>query len=581
MIKPITPFFLLSFYLILSIQQLDYLYPKTTFALLSPFFTNLIYNTCIRKIRGVFQLNKIPAEYNLAQDIDRFADDPHRIALRWENEHGVKKELSYLQLREESNQFANALRQAGLTKGDTLMVMLPRTPETYSVYLGALKSGIIITPGSELLQPKDLLYRTQHSKAKAVVCYHTLLDRIDEIRGQASDLQLFICVGDKQEKWTAYDDFIQSMSTDFEIVATHSSDIAFLNYTSGTTGNPKGVIHSHSWAYIHQIVAAKQWLGIKEGDVVWGTAAPGWGKWTWTPFLSALGSGATSISYLGNFNPRKYIHIINEYQVNVLCCTPTEYRMLVKLPNLDQYKLPSLRYAVSAGEALNPQVIQKFKDQFGITIRDGYGQTETTLLIATLADMEEKRGSMGKPTPENFISIIDEDGNPLPAGEVGHIAVHKDSPALFKGYLNDPERTASSFKGDWYLTGDLASMDNEGYYWYKGRADDIIISSGYTIGPAEVEDALDLHPAVQESAVVASPDEVRGFIVKAFVVLKDPKAASDSLIKELQHHVKKITASYKYPREIEFITDLPRTISNKVRRVVLRELERNRKLALN
>jgi acetyl-CoA synthetase len=369
------------------------------------------------------------------------------------------------------------------------------------------------------------------------------------------------------------------MSTDFEIVSTLSKDIAFLNYTSGTTGNPKGVIHSHSWGYIHQIVAAKQWLGIQEGDVVWGTAAPGWGKWTWTPFLSALGSGATSISYLGTFNPKKYMHIINEYQVNVLCCTPTEYRMLVKLPHLEQYNLSSLRYAVSAGEALNPQVIEKFKEQFGVTIRDGYGQTETTLLIATLADMEEKRGSMGKPTPENIIAIIDEDGNTLPSGEVGHIAVHKDSPALFKGYLNEPERTASSFKGDWYLTGDLASMDKDGYYWYKGRADDVIISSGYTIGPAEVEDALDIHPAVQESAVVASPDEVRGFIVKAFVVLKDPKMASDALIKELQHHVKRVTAAYKYPREIEFIAELPRTISNKVRRVVLRELERSKKLA--
>lgn len=523
----------------------------------------------------------IPAEYNLTRDIDQFAEDPQRIAIRWENEHGENKELSYLQLREESNQFANALKKAGLTKGDTLMVMLPRIPETYSVYLGALKSGIIITPGSELLQPKDLLYRIQHSKAKAVVCEHSLLNRINEIRGQGPDLAHFISVGGAQEGWTTYDEFIKSMSTDFEIVSTRSSDVAFLNYTSGTTGNPKGVIHSHSWAYIHQVVAAKQWLGIKEGDIVWGTAAPGWGKWTWTPFLSALGSGATSISYLGTFNPRKYMHIINEYQVNILCCTPTEYRMLVKLPNLDQYNLSSLRYAVSAGEALNTQVIEKFKEQFGITIRDGYGQTETTLLIATLANMKEKRGSMGKPTPENIVAIIDEDGNMLQAGEVGHIAIHKDSPALFKGYLNEPERTASSYKGDWYLTGDLASMDGDGYYWYKGRADDVIISSGYTIGPAEVEDVLDLHPAVSESAVVASPDEIRGFIVKAFVVLKDPKMASNTLIKELQHHVKKATASYKYPREIEFITHLPRTISNKVRRVVLRELERSRKIALN
>ena len=266
--------------------------------------------------------------------------------------------------------------------------------------------------------------------------------------------------------------------------------------------------------------------------------------------------------------------------MNVLCCTPTEYRMFTKLPHLDQYELPHLRYAVSAGEALNPQIMETFRDHFGVSIRDGYGQTETTLLIATLTDMEAKKGSMGKPTPENYVAIIDEDGQPVPAGTVGNIAVHKDSPALFKGYLNDPERTAKSYNGDWYLTGDMASMDEDGYFWYKGRSDDIIISSGYTIGPAEVEDALDLHPAVQESAVVASPDETRGFIVKAFVVLKDPKMASDTLIKELQRHVKEMTAAYKYPREIEFIKDLPKTISSKVRRVVLRELEFKRKMAI-
>lgn len=524
---------------------------------------------------------KIPNEYNLARDIDRFADGPSRVAVRWENEHGEKRELTYQQLREESNRFANAMKRLGCKKGDTLLVMLPRTPETYIVYLGALKSGMVISPGSELLRPKDLIYRTLHSGAKAVVCYHTLLDRIDPIREECPDLTHFISVGSKSTSWVEFEDLLKDESTLFDIVSTRSSDTAFLNYTSGTTGNPKGVIHSHSWALVHQLVAAKQWLGIKEGDVVWGTAAPGWGKWTWTPFISALTLGATSFSYLGNFNPKKYLSLMKENVVKVLCCTPTEYRMFTKLPNFQQYQLPFLRHALSAGEALNPQVNEAFKEHFGVPIRDGYGQTETTLLIATLADMEEKKGSMGKPTPGNRVAIIDEDGKILPQGEVGHIAVHKDSPALFKGYLNDSERTAKSFKGDWYLTGDLATMDEDGYFWYKGRSDDIIISSGYTIGPAEVEDALDMHPAVEASAVVASPDEARGFIVKAFVVLKDPKLASDALIKELQHHVKQITAGYKCPREIEFIKDLPRTISNKVRRVVLRELEFKRKLAMD
>ncbi|MGI6125571.1 MAG: AMP-binding protein, partial [Planifilum sp.] len=294
-----------------------------------------------------------------------------------------------------------------------------------------------------------------------------------------------------------------------------------------------------------------------------------------------LGSGATGLVYQGRFDPEKYLSLMQQYRVNVLCCTPTEYRMMAKVEQLERFDLSALRSAVSAGEPLNREVIDTFRKHFGVEVRDGYGQTENTLLVGTLLGMETKPGSMGKPTPGNRVAIIDENGQELPPGQVGDIAVHKDAPALFKGYFRDPERTAESFRGDWYLTGDQAKMDEDGYFWFEGRADDIIISSGYTIGPFEVEDALVKHPSVRECAVVASPDPVRGAIVKAFVVLKRPEEASEQLVKELQEHVKRVTAPYKYPREIEFVSDLPKTTSGKIRRVELRQLEKQRKQNLS
>ncbi|MEW9671056.1 acyl-CoA synthetase [Ammoniphilus sp. 3BR4] len=519
-----------------------------------------------------------PEYYNMAADIDRHAEDATKKALLWEDESGLTTEVTYLQLRQESNKFANAMKSLGLKKGDRVIINLPRIPEAYYVYLGALKMGLVVSPGSEMLMPKDLLYRLEHSKAKAVVCFHDVTDRFNQVKNEVQELKYLITVGGEVGGWQDYRQLVGSQSDVFDIVPTRSDDLAFLNYTSGTTGNPKGVVHHHSWAYAHQAVAARLWLDVKENDVVWATAAPGWAKWNWSPFISTLGSGATGLVYQGRFDAKKYLSLLEKYQVNVLCCTPTEYRLMAKVDGLDQYKLPYLRSTVSAGEPLNRQVIDTFKKYFGVLVRDGYGQTENTLLVGTIMDMEIKVGSMGKPTPGNQVAIIDEEGKPVPPGQVGDIAVHRSAPALFKGYLNDPERTAASYRGDWYLTGDQAKMDEEGYFWFEGRSDDIIISSGYTIGPFEVEDALVKHVAVKECAVVASPDEVRGSIVKAFVILKEQYHRSEQLVKELQEHVKSITAPYKYPREIEFVTELPKTTSGKIRRIELRQFEKYRKI---
>ncbi len=513
-----------------------------------------------------------PQKYNLVSEVERYAQDAQKIALKWEDEAGKTEEITYKNLIENANRVANMFSQSGLQKGDVILVMVPRLIEAYQIYLGALKAGIIVIPSSEMLRKKDIQYRINHGDVKGVVCYHPFVEQFTGVE-EADSLEKFV-IGAEAEGWILVDQKLSEHSASFEYADTNRDDMAFLSYTSGTTGNPKGVVHTHGWGFAHLRTAASSWLGIEEGDNVWATASPGWQKWIWSPFVSVLGSGATGIIYNGRFDAQKYLQLMGEYDVNVLCCTPTEYRIMAKVDNLDQYSFPQLRSAVSAGEPLNREVISIFKQHFNVDVRDGYGQTENTLLIGTTIGMEIKPGSMGKPTPGNRLEIINELGQPCEVGEVGDIAVHVDTPALFKNYYKDPERTAMQFRGDYYITGDKATKDEDGYYWFEGRGDDIIISSGYTIGPFEVEDALVKHPLVKECAVVASPDLIRGNIVKAFVVVREDVDTKDAnLVKVLQEHVKELTAPYKYPRSIEFLTELPKTSSGKIRRVELRKKE--------
>ena len=432
--------------------------------------------------------------------------------------------------------------------------------------------GLVVIPCSEMLRAKDLQYRINHADVKAIISYHEYTEQFTKVKEAESLLKFSI--GDKVEGWLNMNELAETASNELSLADTKSDDMAFLSYTSGTTGNPKGVVHTHGWAYAHLRTSASNWLNIQENDIVWATAGPGWQKWVWSPFLAILGSGATGLSYHGKFQPKRFLKLLQNYKVNVLCCTPTEYRLMVKVDNLASYDLSQLHNAVSAGEPLNAKVFEIFKNQFNIEVRDGYGQTENTLLIGVTNGVEIRLGSMGKQIPGNKVEIIDDNGNPCPAGVVGDIAVHKDTPALFKEYFKDPERTAMQFRGDYYVTGDRAKKDEDGYFWFEGRSDDMIISSGYTIGPFEVEDALVKHPSVKECAVVASPDEIRGHVVKAFVVLKDGLEYEEhALIKELQTFAKEMTAPYKYPRKIEFIDELPKTISGKIRHLELRERE--------
>ncbi|HEX5564599.1 MAG TPA: AMP-binding protein [Sporosarcina sp.] len=516
-----------------------------------------------------------PENYNLVSEFEKYATDNAKRALIYVNSNGQEKEITYVELMAKANKAANVFTENGLGKGDVILVMVPRTIDAYVAYIGALKAGIVVIPSSEMLRSSDIEYRLEHSQAKAIVAFESFMDQFESVKN-LHGVQLFV-IGEAGSGQKSLTRLMESASSDFDGPATKGTDMAFLSYTSGTTGKPKGVVHTHAWAYAHLRTAGPNWLGIEEGDVVWATAAPGWQKWIWSPFVSVLGSGATGLVYDGKFDVKVYLDLIKKYEVNVLCCTPTEYRFMAKAENLQDYDLSSLRSAVSAGEPLNREVIDIFDRTFNLAVRDGYGQTENTLLVGTMLGMEARPGSMGKPTPGNRVDIIDDEGNPVAAGEVGDIAVHISTPALFKEYLNDPERTKMQFRGEYYVTGDRAKLDEDGYFWFEGRGDDIIISSGYTIGPFEVEDALTKHSAVRECAVVGSPDEVRGNIVKAFIVLRNPDMEhSENLVKELQEHVKTLTAPYKYPRKIEFVKELPKTASGKIMRVELRKREQNK-----
>ncbi|UFJ41801.1 acyl--CoA ligase [Brevibacillus humidisoli] len=520
---------------------------------------------------------EIPDFYNFGAQVDQYAQaHPEKPSLVVVNPEGVSQTITYAQLAAYSNRIANGLASLGVERGDKVLVLVPRGKEAYGIYLALLKLGAVVMPGSEMLRSKDIEYRINHAGAKAVIAFAGLIEEVDAIRSACSTLSHTIVIGGgEREGWLSLDQLVEQAADTFESAQTRSDELAFLSYTSGTTGGPKGVMHVHGWPLAHLAVAGTHWLDAREDDLVWATAGPGWAKWVWSPFVSVLGKGATAFVYQGRFSPETYLTLLDQYPISVLCATPTEYRLMAKVHDLGRYQLKALRSACSAGEPLNREVIDTFRRQFQVTVRDGYGQTENTLLVGTFVGMEPRPGSMGRPSPVVNAAIIDEDGNPLPVGEVGDIAIERSMIALFKGYLNDEERTARAFRGDWYVTGDQGRMDEDGYIWFEGRADDIIISGGYTIGPFEVEDALVKHPAVAECAAVASPDPERGHVVKAFVVLKEGYVGDEPLVQELQQHVKQLTAPYKYPRKIQFVTELPKTTSGKIRRIELRQMEKH------
>jgi acyl-coenzyme A synthetase/AMP-(fatty) acid ligase len=426
--------------------------------------------------------------------------------------------------------------------------------------LAALKIGAVSIPCSEMLRAKDLAFRVEHSGARLIVA-----DRAAEAELEGLDARVI------------YTDAagLEAEPDSAETADTAASDPAFILYTSGTTKNPKGVVHTHAYCFAKRM-QAERWLAARAGDRVWCTAGTGWAKSIWNVLLGPWSAGAEIVLHEGGFDPDERFRLISELDVTVLCQAPTEYRLMAKLDGIERHDLSRVRHLVSAGEPLNPEVIKTFSDAFGLTIHDGYGQTENTLLVGNFPGMEIRPGSMGQPSPGHEIAVIDEEGRELPPGEEGDVALRGRPPCLFAGYYRAPEETAACFRGDWYVTGDRATRDGDGYLWFTGRADDVILSAAYRIGPFEVESALLEHPAVAESAVVGKPDPDRGQIVKAFVVLRPGRDGGDALAAELQEHCKRVTAPYKYPREIEFVSELPKTRSGKIRRVELRQLEEER-----
>jgi acyl-coenzyme A synthetase/AMP-(fatty) acid ligase len=499
----------------------------------------------------------VPERFNFARDV---VEPRSGRSITFVPAAGEPRELSFEEVNGRAAQWTNRLARTGVESGDRVLVLIGKTPEWHPLMLAVLRLGAVSIPCSEMLRHKDLAFRVEHSGARLVVADRQAEGEVD---GLDADVLFTDAAGLDDEPQTA------------ACADTAAADTAFILYTSGTTKDPKGVVHTHAYCFAKRM-QAESWLGARPGDLVWCTAATGWAKSIWNVLLGPWSAGASIVLHEGGFDPAERFELLSRLGVTVLCQAPTEYRLMAKQDGIDAHDLSRVRHLVSAGEPLNPEVIKAFRDAFGQTIRDGYGQTENTLLVANMPAAEIRPGSMGLPTPGHEIALIDEDGEVVADGEEGDVALARRPPSLFREYYRAPEETAAVFRGDWYVTGDRATRDEDGYLWFTGRADDVINSAAYRIGPFEVESALLEHAGVAESAVVGKPDPDRGLIVKAFVVLRPGVDGSDALVRELQEHCKQVTAPYKYPREIEFVRELPKTRSGKIRRVELRKLEEER-----
>jgi acyl-coenzyme A synthetase/AMP-(fatty) acid ligase len=539
---------------------------------------------------------RVPERFNFGRDvIDRLAADRGRTALYWEDESGRTARYAFWDVATWSNRFANLLASLGVKRGDPVLVMLPRVPQWHVAIVGGLKLGALVVPCTASLRAKDVEYRANHSGARAIVTDAAGRAVVDEALARCPTVSALLEFGEAPlgtvstrgaagadrgaaapgtggtRSWIDADRALLDASQRFAVADTPASEPALCFYTSGTTKDPKAVLHAHAYTYCHRYTS-ELWHAARPDGLHWTTSDTGWAKAAWGVLFGPWSAGAPTLMYNGRFDPDREMRLLERYEVATFCAPPTEYRLLVK-QDLGRYDLRSLRHCTGAGEPLNPEVIRIWQEQTGHTIHDGYGQTESIPLVANLPGMTVKPGAMGLPFPGHDVAVVRPDGSEADVEEIGDVVVRNRPPSLLLEYWKNAEETASAFRDGVYWTGDRAHRDADGYLWFTGRADDVIISAGYRIGPFEVESALLTHPAVLESAVVASPDADRGAVVKAFVVLRDRTAASDALAKELQDHVKRVTAPYKYPRRVEFVAELPKTVSGKIRRAELRKRE--------
>ena len=525
---------------------------------------------------------QVPENFNFGYDVvDAWAAaEPDRPALLWTDAHGREKRFTFADIKRESDRTAAFFKSLGIGKGDMVMLILKRRYQFWFSMIALHKLGAVAIPATHLLTPHDIIYRCTRAGIKAIVCAgeQTIIDHVEQAMPECPTVKALISTGPVvPEGWHDFDKGIAE-APEFkpELPVNTNSDVSLLYFTSGTTGEPKMVAHDFTYPLGH-IVTATCWHHLDTTSRHLTVADTGWGKAVWGKLYGQWIAGATVFVYEHEkFTPADMLRMIERHRITTLCAPPTIFRFLIR-EDLSKYDLSSLRHCTIAGEALNPAVFDAFLQQTGIKLMEGFGQTETTLTIATMPWLEPRPGAMGVPNPSYDVRLLLPDGTPAEDGEQGEIVVKLPAdgsrPAgLFKEYYRDPELTAYATRGGYYHTGDLAWRDEDGYLWYVGRVDDVIKSSGYRIGPFEVESALMTHPAVVECAITGVPDEIRGQVVKATVVLaagwKD--RAGDDLVKELQDHVKHTTAPYKYPRVIEFVEELPKTISGKIRRVEIR-----------
>lgn len=533
-----------------------------------------------------FRLN-IPENFNYAYDVvDEYARlDPNKRALVWCDDNENERIFTFADIKKLSDKSANYFLSLGIGKGDTVLVILQRRYEYWITLTALSKIGAIGIPATHMLMEKDLVYRMEKAGVKAVVAANDdeLCGNILSAAKSVPSVKHLITIG----KRDGFSDFTEETEKSSETLcipykeARSERDTLLIYFTSGTTGLPKMVCLSQRYTLGH-IVTAKYWLNCMDEGLHFTLAETGWAKASWGKLFGQwlCGSAIFVYDFHGRFEPEELLKHITKYKITTFCAPPTVYRFMIKT-DLSKYDLSSIKYMMTAGEALNPEIYRQIMLKTGHKIYEGFGQTETTVVCATFSDYTEIRpGSMGRPSPLYYVQLLDGEDKPVEQGETGEICIRLRDPqqGLFDGYYNDPALTQTVMHDGYYHLGDLAYCDSDGYYWFVGRKDDIIKSSGYRIGPFEVESALMEHPAVLECAITGVPDTegVRGQLVKATIVLAKGYSASDELVKELQNHVKKTTAPYKYPRVIEFVKELPKTISGKIRRVEIRENDSER-----
>ena len=518
---------------------------------------------------------EVPERYNIAHDVcDKH--ERERAAMVWEDWEGNERRVSFGELQDLSNRFANVLEGAGIEREDRVATLLPSLPETAAVFIGTYKRGAILLSMSVLYGDEGIEHRLRDSQARAVVTDAANRHRIPD--GLAE--KVFVVGGAAEAGDIDFDEAMAGAGDSYDMADTAADDPAQLYYSSGTTGRAKGILHAHRYLLAHEEFEFCH--DVRDGELFHGS-----GEWAWAagicPLLGPWRYGAVALvqARKGGYDPEEHLRFLSKHGVQNMFTTPTALRAMTGVEDAgERYPLDQLRITCSAGEPLNPEVIRWFREQFGVTVLDYYGLTESYPLCGNFPTVDVREGSMGKPMPGWEVAILDEDEQPLPVGERGEICLRaRSNPHYPLRYWKRDEDTEADFGGDWFHTKDAAELDEDGYVWYAGRADDVIISAGYRIGPFEVESACVEHPAVKEAAAVASPDPRRGDLVKAFIVLSAGHEPSDELADEIKKHVRERHSAYAYPREIEFVDDLPKTLTGKIRRVELREQERERKQA--